>query len=85
MPKGQSKFLASQGFAFTCSVKDTKRTFTTEKECEKYKIRHQKICRCINGQGLDAITNHIGGKSSVVINDISKKIIDKKLYTVHFD
>jgi hypothetical protein len=82
MPKGQSKYLASQGFAFTCSVKETKRYFITEKERENYKIRHQKTCSCVNAQGHECITNHIDGKSSVVVNDISKKFVDRKLYNV---
>lgn len=82
MPKGKTTYLASLGFSFTCSIKEIKREFTTEKDRDNYKKRHQKMCRCANEQGINGITTHLNGKSNVVVNDMSKKMVDEKLYTL---
>ncbi len=47
MPK---EFTLNEFFTYKCDIKQTSKSFTTEKERDRYKKRHWKFCVCHKNQ-----------------------------------
>ncbi len=63
MPK---EFIMNEMFTYKCDINQTSKSFTTEKERDRYKIRHWKFCLCRNNQYVFDETIYGNAKQSII-------------------